>query len=164
MTSRAENGKRKSGDEALRYKVWGLRRLPATSMHRWRHLTSRDLRVAARLAPSEPCGYRPRIHRNWVAVKHHRRPPKSPAPFKGPPGPLGPICCSQGPGPQDPLEGRRRCGEHGGRIAMFGCRVENLCTIGGKAVLPDVREEPRGGAIRPFSIGSSHCLTQYVPV
>ena len=32
---------------------------------------------------------------------------------------------------------------------------------GGRAVPPDVREEPGGGSIRPFSIGSSHCLTQY---
>ena len=26
---------------------------------------------------------------------------------------------------------------------------------------PDVREEPGGGSIRPFSIASSHCLTQF---
>ena len=33
---------------------------------------------------------------------------------------------------------------------------------GGRAMPPDVREEPGGGSFRPLSIGSSHCLTQYV--
>ena len=31
----------------------------------------------------------------------------------------------------------------------------------GRAVPPDVREEPAGTSMRPFSIGSLHCLTPY---
>ena len=33
---------------------------------------------------------------------------------------------------------------------------------GGRVVPPDVREELGRGSIRPLSIGSSHCLTQYL--
>ena len=38
-------------------------------MHRWRHPTSRDPRVAARSAASEHRGRGPRIHRNWVVFQ-----------------------------------------------------------------------------------------------
>ena len=42
-------------------------------MRRWRNLTSRDLWVAARPAPSEPRGHRPRVHRNWAFLKFATR-------------------------------------------------------------------------------------------